>query len=110
MNDDRAVFDLLSFFQCGDQRAHVMTVNVSDVLEAELVDERTWQNRGGDRVLHCFGGMMKTRAYRGDRKQCLFNFVFEPMIAVRLANAIQVSSQSADRRRDRHFIVIKNDY
>ena len=62
MNDNWSIFDLLGFFQRGDQRPHIVTVNVSDVFEAELVNERAGQDRGRDRIFHSLGRMMQSFA------------------------------------------------
>ena len=106
VNDNGAIFDLLRFAECFNQRPRVMTVDVTDIFETEFVDQSARQNRGGNGVLHGFRRVVQALADRRDRQQCFFDLVFEAMITVRFANSIQVTSQRADCRRDRHLVVI----
>ena len=52
MDDHGAVVDLLRFLKRADEHRDVVSVDVADVFETELVDERSRQHGGGDgRVL-----------------------------------------------------------
>ena len=106
MNDDGTIFDLLRFAKCFDQRARIVTVDITDIFETEFVDQSARQNRGGDGVFHGFCRVMQSLADRWDRQQCFFYLVFEAMITVRFANSIEVTGQRADCRCDRHLVVI----
>ena len=106
MNDDRAIFDLLRFAKCLNQRARIVAVDITDIFETEFVDQSAWQDRSGNGVFHGFRRVMQPLADRRDRQQCFFYLVFEAMITVRFANSIEVTSQRADCRCDRHLVVI----
>ena len=106
VNDDRAVLDLLRFVERCNQRSRIVAVDVADVFEAQFVDERAGQDRRRDRILHRLRRVMQRSAERGNREQRLFHFIFETVIALRFANAIEIARQRADRRRDRHLVVV----
>src|SRR5512145_524678 len=96
MHDYRAVFNLFGFLQCCDEGSWIVTVNVADVFEAELTYERAGKYGRCDHILHGLRGMMQPLAKRRNGQQLLFHFIFEPVIAVRPSNAIQVTSQRPD--------------
>ena len=64
MDDHWAILDLLRFMQSLHQCAHVMAVNVADVLETQFVDERTGKDSGRNRILHRLRSMMQSLAHR----------------------------------------------
>src|SRR4029453_19372639 len=86
-----------------------MTVNVADVLEAKFTNERTGKYRGGDDVFHRLGRVMQATTKRRDRQQLLFDFIFETVISVCAANPVQITSQGADCRRNRHLVVVQDN-
>ena len=92
VNDDGTILDLLRFAKCFNQRARIVTVDITDIFETEFVDQSARQNRGGDGVLHRFRRVMQPLADRRDRQQCFFDLVFEAMITVRFTNSIEVTS------------------
>ena len=68
MDDHRTILDLLRFVKSSHQSGDVVAVNIANVLKSQLVDERTWQNRCRNRILHRFSRVMETFAYGWNRQ------------------------------------------
>ena len=62
MNDHRAILNLLRFAKRRNQRARVVTIDVADVLEAQLIDQCAGKHRRRNRVLHGLGRVMQSFA------------------------------------------------
>ena len=100
VDDDGAVLDVLGLFERTHQGARVVPVNVADVLEAQLVDERAGQHGRRDCVLHGLRRLVEPLAEGRNLAQRLAHLVLEAVVALRLAYAVQVACERADRGRD----------
>ena len=105
MNQDRAVLRVAHIAQHGQQMIEIMSVDGTDVIEAKLLEQRA-------------AGPEAARIFLGARRPALPAFgedlgeLLRPIaqLPVRLPGdeAREISAHGADRRRDRHVVVVED--
>ena len=92
-------------FQRRDQRIEVVTVDRAVIMEAELLEQRARR----DHALHVFFGPLGEFAQRRRQFQHLGARAAGRVVGVAGQQAGQVLVQRADRRRNRHVVVVEDD-
>ena len=106
MNQDRAVLRVADIFQHFDQSDHVMAVDRADVVEAQLFEQRT----AGDEAARIFLHPARGAAHGiGQRAGDLLRHASRAKILVRADQPGERVAQAANRRRDRHVVVVEDD-
>ena len=92
MDDDRPVVDLLRLFQRPHKHRHVMAVDISYVLKAQLIDECTRQNSGGDGILHRLCRSAESSAEMRNAFQRIADLFFQMLVTLRFLDAVKISA------------------
>ena len=95
VDDHGPVIDLFRFLKGADQHRHVVAVDIADVFEAKLVDQRTGQNGRRDRVLKRLRGAPERSADTGNAFKGVADTFFQMLVALSFFNSIQVTAQRA---------------
>ena len=100
---DLGVADIFEHF---DQRAHVVPVDRTDVIEAELLEQRP-AGQPAARIFLDLAGPVVNALGHGARD--LLSDLARPEIFVRAHQPRERVAHRADRRRDRHVVVVEDD-
>jgi hypothetical protein len=106
VDEHRPFLGVADIFQHFDQRVDVMTVDGPDIIEAELVEESAAGEHAAGILLHPVRGDVERLGH------CPRELLGDPprgKILPRADQARQRISQRADRRRDRHVVVVEDD-
>ena len=106
VDQERPVLGVAHVAQHRQQVIEVMAVDRADIEEAELVEQRAAVDQAAGIFLH------RHRALFEERRQVLRDLAHE--VAQRAVGAAgdaarQIGRQRADRRRDRHVVVVEDD-
>ena len=106
VDQDRAVLGVAHVAQHRQQVVEVVAVDRADIVEAELLEQRAAGDQAAGVFLH------RHRALLEERRQLLGDLAHE--VAQRAVGAAgdaarEIGRHRADRRRDRHVVVVEDD-
>ncbi len=107
VNEDRPVLHVADVFQNRQQMIDVVAVDRTHIEEAEFVEQRAAGDETARVLLHGHGALLEHlgRHALGDAA----NDLAHPMIAAPGNASRQISGERADRRRNRHVVVVEHD-
>ena len=100
---------VLNLFQGVDQAIQMVTINRANVVEAQLMKQKSWDHKGLHGINHVFADFDEARTDVRNREQHRLDFLLKSVVDLSRHDPIEISRNGADIGRDRHFIVIQDD-
>ncbi len=108
VHQDRSV-DLLRFLERGEQRRDRVAVDRADIAEAELLEEGARSEDLADPLFESLRHLEHRVADARKAVQHRLDVVLELRVALPRHQRLEVLGQRADRRGDRHRVVVQDD-
>ena len=106
VHQDRAVFGIAHVAQNGQQVIEIVAIDRADIIEAKLVEQSAAGHEAAGEFLDPLG--LGLEEFRQPARQLLADVAHRP-IGLAGIKPRQISRHGADRRRNRHVVVVEND-
>ena len=109
MDEERAVVVLVPLEQV-DEEIEIMPVVGSEVLEAELLEQRPRHNHVLEELLHVAGHAVELSADERDAIHDPSRQILGLVVRLPFDDPVQVARHGPDIGRDRHVVVVQDDH
>ncbi len=103
VDQDRAVLHRFHILENREKRIEIVTIDRPDIIEAEFLEQRAAHGKAAQILLRAPG-----RTFQPDRRDHFFGDPTQTAIGPRRYEFRQVIAHRADRRRNRHVIIVQD--